>query len=93
VWVFAPTRFALPPFRLFLMETDMRTLLEKELELVAGAGRCHCDCHPRRKGNNGWGNGAEGTNPGSDEGGTAGSKSDESWEPGDGPRPGKFDER
>ena len=43
--------------------------------------------------NNGWGNGAEGTNKGSDEGGTAGSKSDELWTAGDGPAPDKFTTR
>ncbi len=42
------------------------------------------------KGNNGWGNGAEGTNSGSDEGGTKGSKIDELWTSGDGPKPPKF---
>jgi hypothetical protein len=42
------------------------------------------------KGNNGWGNGAEGTNPGSNSGATAGSKRDELWTAGDGPKPAKF---
>lgn len=71
----------------------MRTLTEAELRHVSGAGGCDCDCEPKRKGNNGWGNGAEGTNPGSDKGGTAGSKSDEVWDEGDGPRPDKFTHR
>lgn len=47
----------------------------------------------RSKGNNGWGNGAEGINAGSFSGATAGSKSDESWTAGDGPKPRKFDSR
>jgi len=61
----------------------MRSLTSEELVLVVGG------CEPE-KGNNGWGNGAEGTNNGSDEGGTAGSKIDEEWDEGDGPRPEKF---
>lgn len=68
----------------------MRALTWEELMQVSGGGKSDCCCEPKRKGNNGWGNGAEGTNPGSDEGGTAGSKSDEVWDEGDGPRPGKF---
>ena len=35
------------------------------------AGGCECEVE---KGNNGWGNGADGTNPGSDAGATAPSK-------------------
>jgi len=63
----------------------MRSLTSEELVLVVGG----CE-----KGNNGWGNGAEGTNNGSDEGGTAGSKIDEFWDDeDDGPRPEKFLER
>ena len=69
----------------------MRTLKTEELALVAGAGDV-CP-EPTKKGNNGWGNGAEGTNKGSDEGGTAGSKSDELWTAGDGPAPDKFTTR
>ena len=69
----------------------MRTLSEQEQYLVAGGWENE---PPRPNGNNGWGNGAEGTNPGSDDGGTAGSKIDEFWDgPGDGPRPSKFLER
>jgi hypothetical protein len=74
----------------------MRTLTENELLAVSGG--CEpsppppcCDCPT--KGNNGWGNGAEGTNPGSTKGATAGSKKDELWTDGDGPRPCKFFER
>ena len=64
----------------------MRVLTEQEMRLVAGGGSSSCCCRaPRQKGNNGWGNGAEGTNNGSFSGGTAGSKSDEVWNPGDGP--------
>ena len=67
----------------------MRVLTEQEMRLVAG-GTSPCGCpQPRPKGNNGWGNGAEGTNNGSFSGGTAGSKSDEVWNSGDGPRPAK----
>jgi hypothetical protein len=43
------------------------------------------------KGNNGWGNGADSTNAGSDAGGTQGSKSSNGY--GTGPGPTKFDER
>ncbi|GAB2601621.1 hypothetical protein GCM10027034_38560 [Ramlibacter solisilvae] len=55
----------------------MRTLKTEELELVAGG-----DQPPEntKKGNNGWGNGAEGLNNGSDEGGTAESKTAEAGE-------------
>ena len=73
----------------------MRELSAFEMTAIAGAGKPCCDpCAPRTKGNNGWGNGAEGTNAGSFSGGTAGSKSDESWDgTQDGPRPRKFDSR
>ena len=72
----------------------MRVLNEQEMRLVAGGGSssCHCSEH-RQKGNNGWGNGAEGTNNGSFSGGTAGSKSDEVWNLGDGPKPAKHNTR
>ena len=40
------------------------------------------------KGNNGWGNGAEGTNNGSDDGGTAASKSTETATTDSGPNSG-----
>jgi hypothetical protein len=71
----------------------MREMTDLELlEVVGGTKSCCCE-GGKSKGNNGWGNGAEGTNPGSDEGGTAGSKSDEVWDEGDGPRPGKHDHR
>jgi hypothetical protein len=73
------------------MEMEMRTLSEQELYVVAGGWPNE---PPSPSGNNGWGNGAEGTNPGSDDGGTAGSKIDESWDgASDGPRPSKFDTR
>ena len=71
----------------------MRNLTELEIEIVAGAGNDSCGCVPKPKGNNGWGNGAEGTNPGSTKGGTAGSKSDEVWNLGDGPKPERFNHR
>jgi hypothetical protein len=66
----------------------MHALTSEELLEVSGG----CEPPPpREKGNNGWGNGAEGTNNGSDDGGTMGSKIDEFWNgPGDGPRPAKF---
>lgn len=43
-------------------------------EVVAGTD-CTCGCPtPTEKGNNGWGNGSDPSNPGSDNGGTAPSK-------------------
>ena len=67
----------------------MRVLTNEELSKVSGAGE---ECPPTlAKGNNGWGNGAEGINNGSDEGATASSKIDESI-PG-GPGPAKFSTR
>ena len=79
-------------------KTKMRELNSVETQQVSGGsskGACGCDdgSTARPKGNNGWGNGAEGTNAGSFSGGTAGSKSDETWTAGDGPRPGKFTTR
>lgn len=68
----------------------MRTLKTEELALVAGAG-VEPASTKNPKGNNGWGNGAEGTNAGSDSGGTASSKSDEALP--SGPGPAKFDTR
>lgn len=70
----------------------MRELNKNELTKVHGGTDTGCGCGPK-KGNNGWGNGAEGTNNGSNSGGTAGSKSDELWTDGDGPRPSKFTTR
>jgi hypothetical protein len=58
----------------------MRQLSVEELLAVAG-GIIEEPPPPEEeptKGNNGWGNGAEGTNNGSDEGGTADSKLPES---------------
>ena len=45
-------------------------------EVVAGTGTCGCEPPPtgKEKGNNGWGNGADPSNPGSDNGRTAPSK-------------------
>lgn len=46
-------------------------------EVVAGTDCCVCPPPPptgNEKGNNGWGNGADPSNPGSDHGGTAPSK-------------------
>jgi hypothetical protein len=73
----------------------MRVLTELEMSQVGGGGESSSCCcpEPKRKGNNGWGNGAEGTNAGSFSGGTAGSKSDEVWNDGDGPKPKKHDYR
>ena len=63
-------------------------------------GGCTSNCEPppeepKVKGNNGWGNGAEGINNGSFKGGTKESKRDETWTEGDGPVPanGKFTTR
>ena len=69
----------------------MRKLMTEELEQVSGGTG-----DVPVKGNNGWGNGAEGINPGSDEGGTAGSKFDEHYDPADpneGPQGGNFTTR
>ena len=53
----------------------MRTLKSEELKLVAGGcPPCPTPEDPKPKGNNGWGNGAEGINNGSDNGSTASSK-------------------
>jgi hypothetical protein len=80
----------------------MRELKMEEMLAVSGGKRrvvneceseCECECGGRVKGNNGWGNGPDGTNPGSFSGATAGSKHDNTWSPGDGPRPGKFTTR
>jgi len=44
-------------------------------QVVAGTGDCGCPPPEGKvKGNNGWGNGADPTNPGSDNGATAASK-------------------
>jgi len=61
----------------------MRNLNADELSLVSGGGGCYCDCEPppKEKGNNGWGNGEDGTNPGSFQGGTEASKSTNSSVP------------
>jgi hypothetical protein len=64
--------------RLKKLEVTMRVLGLGELELVYGGGdECDCSCPPEEpeKGNNGWGNGADPSNAGSDNGGTAPSKS------------------
>lgn len=64
----------------------MRDLIAKEIEMVYGGTTCcYCSCPPpvRQKGNNGWGNGADPTNPGSFSGKTAPSKSrNSSYPPG-----------
>jgi hypothetical protein len=55
----------------------MRSLSVSEVGLVYGGTECGCYCPPpaeQEKGNNGWGNGADPSNPGSDNGGTAPSK-------------------
>jgi hypothetical protein len=78
------------PFCRKLQETKMRNLTNEELVYVAG-GTGDEEPPEEKKGNNGWGNGVEGTNPGSDEGGTASSKIDEEL-PG-GPGPAKFTTR
>lgn len=61
------------------MGINMRTLQIEELELVAGgdAGGVP-NGESTKKANNGWGNGAEGINNGSDDGATAESKLTES---------------
>jgi hypothetical protein len=78
----------------------MRELKMEELLAVSGGtcsveseSECKCECEGKVRGDNGWGNGADGTNPGSFSGGTAGSKSDNTWSTGDGPRPAKFTTR
>lgn len=73
----------------------MRELSTLEMAAVSGGILISYEsCASKAKGNNGWGNGAEGTNNGSFSGGTAGSKSDESWDGlADGPRPDKFSSR
>jgi hypothetical protein len=72
----------------------MRSLNAEELLQVSGGWPNEPPRGKKPKGNNGWGNGAEGTNPGSFSGKTAGSKSDERWDgPADGPRPRKFTTR
>jgi hypothetical protein len=53
------------------MEKKMRTLTSEELVHVAGG--CECECE-KQKCNNGWGNGIDCTNNGSDNGGTADTK-------------------
>lgn len=71
----------------------MRTLTNQELLIVAGGTE---EPPPEEDGHadNGWGNGADSTNAGSFSGGTAGSKSDNTWNgPGDGPGPDKFTTR
>ena len=55
----------------------MRELSNGELSMVYG-GTYEC---PPEKGNNGWGNGADPTNPGSFSGATAPSKSTNSSQP------------
>jgi len=53
----------------------MRNLTHEELKQIAGGGDAAGDGNSSKlKGNNGWGNGADPSNPGSDEGGTAPSK-------------------
>lgn len=68
----------------------MRTLKVEELSLVAGAGDV-APASSKDKGNNGWGNGADSTNAGSDAGGTAPSKDINGY--GTGPGPDKFTTR
>jgi hypothetical protein len=64
-----------------------KPLTNSELdEVVAGWYDC-CTCPPPPetvKGNNGWGNGADPSNPGSDNGGTAASKTANASIPGGG---------
>lgn len=52
----------------------MRELEVTEIDMVYGGGGCNPPGQGP-KGNNGWGNGADPSNPGSDKGGTAPSKS------------------
>lgn len=41
---------------------------------TGGEEECLNDCGPESKGNNGWGNGIDGDNPGTSKGGTADTK-------------------
>ena len=55
----------------------MRNLTIEELKQIAGGDPGDGADHSQSTKNNGWGNGAEGTNPGSDDGLTADSKTAE----------------
>lgn len=61
----------------------MRNLKSMEIDMVYGGCVCGCEVPEptREKGNNGWGNGADPTNPGSFSGRTAPSKSSNSSVP------------
>lgn len=72
-------------------------LLASATPVLATGGCWEDECEPepdppKVKANNGWGNGAEGTNNGSDDGGTADSKTSESAVSGS-PGPAKHGER
>jgi len=66
----------------------MRSLTTAELNMVSGGGDECCYCPPppteKEKGNNGWGNGTDGNNPGSFKGGSEPSKSINDSNPGNG---------
>lgn len=70
------------------------TVLSLSLSTAPAAFACYdneCEPPPAEKGNNGWGNGADSTNAGSNAGGTNGSKSINGY--GTGPGPDKFTTR
>lgn len=49
-------------------------MTDAQLDMVVAGTDYTCPPPEMAKGNNGWGNGADGINPGSDKGGTAASK-------------------
>lgn len=70
------------------------TVLSLSLSFAPAAFACgdgSCEPPPEEKGNNGWGNGADSTNAGSNTGGTQSSKSNNGY--GDGPGPTRFTTR
>lgn len=56
---------------IFAMATGFATMSVAE---GTGEEECFDDCGPEPKGNNGWGNGIDGDNPGTTKGGTAETK-------------------
>ena len=52
---------------------EPKKMMDTQLDQVVAAGT-EGECGCKEKGNNGWGNGTDGITPGSDNGGTAASK-------------------